>query len=142
MELTTPNSKLTGGLNFAGLPPNNGWIHNWRTPEDKVTWNINTVAAGEYQVKLQYLCPQPNGGSKIEVRVGDQKREIAVPATDYQVVPLPDRQPRKEANEMIWRWLDLGPLSFPAGPGSIEIKALEKKGEEVMELKAIWLEKK
>jgi arylsulfatase A len=117
-------------------------VHNWRSLEGKVSWQINTVAAGDYHVKLQYLCPKPNGGSKIEVSVGTHKQEITVPTTDYIQIPSPDRVPRKEAYEMIWQWLDLGSVPFPAGPTTLQVKATELKGEEVMELKAVWIEKK
>jgi arylsulfatase A len=142
VELTTPNAVLTEGLDFDDKPPNNGWVHHWSNLDATVTWNVNVVRGGDYQLKLQYLCPAPNGGSKIEVRVGDQKQTLTVPETDYVEVPSPDRVKRKEAYEMVWHELDAGSFKVTPGNTTIQVKGLERKGTEVMELKAVWVQQK
>ncbi len=142
IELTTPNSKLTEGLNFDGLPPNNGWVHGWVNLDATVTWDVNVVKAGNYDLKLQYLCPKGNGGAVVEVKAGETAKTATITETDYVMLPSPDRVARKEAFEMKWHYLDVGSFTLSEGPTSIQLKAKTRPGTEVMELKAVWLEKK
>ena len=139
MELTTPNGHLSGTLDFGGLPPNNSWVHNWRNIADSVNWDLNVIDPGDYEIQLQYLCPQADAGSKIEVLAGGRSFPAVVAATPIIALPSPDRVPRKEAYEMKWSFLKPGTVHLDKGPAKIEVKALEKPGEEVMQLKALWL---
>jgi hypothetical protein len=141
IELTTPNGKLSGSMDFGRLPPNNSWIHNWTSTSDTVTWDVNVVAAGDYEIELQYICPQDSAGAKIEVSAGSQHLPATVTGTPIIAFPSPDRVERKEAYEMQWSRLKPGKLHLEEGRTTIEVKALEKPGAEVMQLKAIWLKR-
>ena len=141
IELTTPNGKLSGSMDFGRLPPNNSWIHNWTSTDDTVTWDVNVVAAGDYEIELQYICPQDSAGAKIEVSAGSQHLPATVTGTPIIAYPSPDRVERKEAYEMQWSRLKPGKLHLEEGRTTIHVKALEKPGAEVMQLKAIWLKR-
>ncbi len=142
MELTTPNAQLSGGLDFGGLAPNNSWVHNWRNLDGSVTWELNVVTAGDYAIELQYLCPQADAGAKIEVVANGKSFPAVVGATPVIAFPSPDRVPRKEAFEMKWFYLKPGTVHLDKGPAKIQVKAVEKPGEEVMQLKALWMRRK
>lgn len=141
IELTTPNAHITGKMNFGGLPPNNSWVHNWRDINDTVSWDLNVIEPGDYEMQLQYLCPQADAGSKIEVLANGKAFPTTVGATPVVALPSPDRVPRKEAYEMKWYYLKPGTVHLGKGPVEFQVKALEKPGEEVMQLKALWLRK-
>ncbi|MDB6075826.1 MAG: atsA 16, partial [Verrucomicrobiaceae bacterium] len=143
IELTTPNGRLAGGLDFGGLAPNNSWVHNWRDVNGSVTWELNVVEAGDYSIELQYLCPQADAGAKIEVVANDKSFPAVVGATPVIALPSPDRVPReKEAFEMKWFYLKPGTVHLEKGRVEIQVKAVEKPGEEVMQLKALWMRRK
>jgi arylsulfatase A len=142
IELTTPNARINEGLTYGGLAPNNSWVHNWVNLDATVKWDVNVVSGGSYQLKLQYLCPKGNGGSVIDVSAGEATKSATVAETDYVQIPSPDRVQRKEAYEMVWSYLDVGSFTLSPGKTSIQVKAKTRAGAEVMELKAVWLEKR
>ena len=66
-----------------------------------------------------------------------------VGATPVVALPSPDRVPRgKEAFEMKWFYLKPGTVHLDKGHAEIQVKAVEKPGEEVMQLKALWMRRK
>lgn len=143
IELTAPNGRLSGGLDWGGLASNNSWIHNWKDLDGSVTWELNVITAGDYEIELQYLCPQADAGAKIEVLANGKSFPLIVEGTPVIALPSPDRVPRtKEAYEMKWYYLKPGTVHLDKGHAEIQVKALEKPGKEVMQLKALWMRRK
>ena len=99
----------------------------------------NVIEPGDYEIQLQYICPQADAGSKIEVLANGKSFPAVVAGTPIISYPSPDRVPRKEAYEMKWFFLKPGTVHLDKGPAQFKVKALEKPGEEVMQLKALWL---
>ncbi len=140
IELTTPNGRLEGGINFDAKAPNNAWIKHWTNVAANVQWDVDVAEAGDYDIELQYLCPATEAGSHIEVSAGPSKATAEVLPTPMIELPSPDRAPRKsEVYEMQWSRLKMGKLKLPKGQTTIKVQALDIKASEAIQLKAIHL---
>jgi arylsulfatase A-like enzyme len=140
VELPVPQSQFTHGLKFNGRHPNNAWLTNWTNAEATVTWELDVVQAGRYEVQLQYLSPKP-AGARVQVSVAGSAAAATVPGTDYRQINSPDRVPRTEVYEMQWATLPVGTLTLPQGRVKLTLQALKKPGEVVMDLKSLSLKR-
>ncbi len=143
-ELQAPEANLSGGVYFRWK---NGfahdWIVGWTNLDGSISWDIDVVMNGNYEVTLDYLCPTPNAGSVVRVSAGDAKIESTVSGTQMEEIPLPNRVETKEHYVMMkWAKLDLGLLKLPQGKTRLTVQALSKSASEVMELKSVSLDRK
>jgi arylsulfatase A-like enzyme len=141
VELPAPESYFSGNLRFKGGQGwANDWITGWQRIEDSVSWEIDVVQPGRFEVTLLFTCPERDVGSRIRVEVAGQAVEGVIGrAHDPESLPSPDRIPRGEVYEKIWGALTPGALELRPGRNRLYVKALSKRGESVMELKAVRL---
>jgi arylsulfatase A len=142
IEITVPESTFDGGLRFCVKAPNNAWLTNWTSTDAKITWDIDVVRGGKYEVGLQYLCDAANAGSRVKISAGASTAEADVTGTPIRQVPSPDRVKRTvEAYEMEWATLPAGTLQLEKGKSTLTVQAITKPGREVMDIKAIVLKR-
>jgi arylsulfatase A len=120
----------------------NDWIDNWRDIGSYPYWELDVRSGGTYEVTLMYVCAEVDLGSRVVVRVDDQKAEGMIQeAHDPEPIPSPDYVPRGEVYEKVWAPLRLGLLELEEGRTRLEVRALDLKGSKVMELKSVVLKK-
>ncbi len=118
----------------------NDWVDNWTDTDAYPYWDIEVMEEGHYDISLFYNCPKESVGTKIKVEVGDRSLDGQVKeAFNPDPIPSPDRVPRKEVYEKKWKQLKLGTVELDRGRTQLKVKALNKPGEEVMELKAVLI---
>ena len=138
--LPAPQSYFTGGLGFAGGPGYaHDWITGWTNPADFVHWEIDVARAGLFDVKLRYLCPETDAGTRVAVQSGGARVEAQV-ARGTPMDPKPSRDvvPRNY-RVMHWGELDCGRLALERGEVRLNLTAVEKKGATVADVKEIEL---
>ena len=121
----------------------NDWLTEWTRTAGTIAWEVDVVEAGEFDVVVQFLCPEAEAGARVRVSAGTGDAvEGSVPGTPLRQLPSPDRVPRQEVYEMEWGRLALGALSLPRGRTRLTLDALENPGGQVMDLMAVWLERR
>lgn len=141
VELPVPQSQFSGGLRFSGKHPNNAWLTNWTSTNARAEWKLDVLRAGNYAVSLSCLCRETDAGARIRVKAGASTVETITRATPIALAPSPDRVAREEVYEMEWHQLSVGELTLPKGETTLSIEALTKPGDEVMQLKAVYLKR-
>ncbi|HEY2931341.1 MAG TPA: arylsulfatase [Acidobacteriota bacterium] len=144
--LQAPQAYFTGTIHFFG---NNGfandWLTGWTDVSSEIYWDIEVVNAGTYEVSIAYLCPASNAGSRIRVAAGKDSLEAEVGATPVREIPPPNRVTAgTEGNtyaSMLWATLKVGRLDLQKGRTRLTIRALEKAGTQVMDLKSASLKR-
>jgi arylsulfatase A-like enzyme len=144
VELLAPEGKSVGNVAYdvrAGWA--NDWFTHWTDTDAHVYWDLNNVRAGDYEVTLNYICAAADVGAEFAVDVaGTQIRGKIVEGHDPAPVPSPDREPRIEVYEKVWKPLAVGTLRIPEGETRLTVRALTKPGETVMNLKSVVLKRK
>jgi arylsulfatase A len=141
VELPVPQSRFSEPLRFSGKHANNAWLTNWINTDARVIWKLDVVRGGTYLVTLSYICREADAGARVRVMAGDAKIEAVTRPTPIRMVPSPDRVPREEVYEMEWHELPVGKVTLEAGPALLVVDALTKPGFEVMQLKAVRLQR-
>jgi len=106
---------------YDGIPS----LGYWTNPDDYVEWTVDNRHPGEYEIELDYALDPRSEGSRYRIECADQKIEGTLAATKS--------------------WMDFTTAKAGAikiektGAVSIRLRAVEKPGEGVMDLRAIVL---
>lgn len=141
VELPASEAILRGRVRFFG---GNGYAHDWVTAwtnlQATVSWPIEVVRSGTYEVTLGYLCPQESAGSKVRVTIGETALETTIRATPIKEIPLPHRaRSSNPYKNMEWHSAKLGRVQLPAATTTVSVEALTMPGAQVMDLKYVGL---
>ncbi len=135
-----------GGIRRSANAPNCSYFTNWKSKEDAITWDIDVNTPGRYRVEILYTCAARDVGSTVELGFKDARSSGNVaPAWDPVLLDKQDRVPRKgESFLKEFRTLALPPITLEKGRGLLTLRALEIRGEQVMDVRAVnltWIEK-
>jgi arylsulfatase A-like enzyme len=130
---------FSGNIRFA---EGHGWAHdwltNWQAPTDQLWWDVDNREAKTYRVAVQYTTA--TSGSMLRLQVGNEqvRKAIQSPHNPPQL-PSPDRLPRKEAFEKVWREQPLGSIRIPKGRHRLVLDAPSVVGTAVADVKGLVL---
>jgi arylsulfatase A-like enzyme len=131
-----------GGIERSANAPNASFFKNWKTTNGRITWDVAVNTTGEYDVVIDYTCPQPDAGSTIELSFnGAALTGKVMPAWDPPVDRKQDTLPRPKAESPAkeFRPLKLGTVRLEKGRGLLTLRALEIPGASVMEVRRVTL---
>jgi arylsulfatase A-like enzyme len=87
-----------GNVRRSAKAPNCSYFTNWRSTDDKITWDIDVHTAGDYAAVVYYTCPKEDAGATIELSLressgktgtgSEPSRERAKPGASGEV-PVP-----------------------------------------------------
>ena len=103
---------------------NRDTIEDWSEPADAVSWKIEVVRAGRFEVALEYGCPPGEAGSRYEITAGRSRLEAVVQAT---------------AGRLVFQSFPAGSLTLERGSALFQIRPLAIRGRELMTLHKVWL---
>ena len=142
VALQAEDSKLHGGLKFRRKQ---GWAHdsvlNWGSSDDRVTWNIDVLQSGRYEIALLIGCGAADVGNRVRIDAGGRSIEAEIRKVHD---PMPARQ-RAHDLEAIWTsgpvptmtWISLAfePLRLEKGPARLVVRGMDFSTESCFELK-------
>lgn len=131
-----------GNVTRSARAPNCSFFTDWRTTEDRITWEVEVATPGRYEAVIYYTCPKADVGSKVELSLNASQVQGKV--TEAHDPPLRgmenDRVPRKgESYVKDWKPLKLGVVELKAGRGELALRALEVPGKQVMDVRLVLL---
>jgi arylsulfatase A len=141
IELPTYESTFSGGLRFK---EGHGWVHdwlvNWTAIDDSIQWDITSPIDQDFEVYLNYTCPEGQQGSMVIVSIaGNSVSGQITEVFDPGFIPSPDRVKRKEVYEKKWNRLMIGSIRVPAGNHTLLLTAADIAHDHVGEIRSIEL---
>ncbi len=133
-----------GGIKRSNKFPNCSHFINWRSLDDRITWEVEVVESGEFDVEIYYTCPEADVGSSVELsfNASSLKRRITEAFDPPYIGRAADRFKRTEGDEKQWRALRMGTIDLEKGRGTLILKALEIPGNSVMDFRLLMFKRK
>ena len=129
----------SGGVQRSNRFPNCTYFTHWTSLDDAMTWDIEVLAAGMYEVIADYACPDAPG-SAIELAFRDARLAAKIdPAWNPPLRDGEDRVPRQESHLKDFRPLALGKMRLEAGRGKLTLRATAISGNQVAEIYRLTL---
>lgn len=138
-QLPSRDAHAHGGVRRSNRFPNCTFMTNWKTPEDSITWDVEVLDRGKYEVQMYYACKQDDVGSEIELTIGNEKIEktIEVPNEVPLIGAAEDRFKRVEGYVRDWRPMTLGVVQLAPGKATLTLRARHVAGEEVADMRLL-----
>lgn len=129
-----------GGVKRSANAPNCSYFVNWKTTEDKITWDVEVAAAGNYEVVIHHTAA--DAGATIELSHNTSRLTGKVPAVWNP--PLYTNQdtiarPPAESTMKEFRPLNLGTVRLEKGRGLLTLRAIAIPGASVMDVRQVTL---
>lgn len=134
VELHAPQAFYDKPLHFASGPGfANDWLTGWTDKNAKVRFEIEVVAAGDYDVELAYGALAE---TKVRIGTGDFALDATIPAAPAPELPLPHRddEGRSRYRNRGWSHQKLGTLTLKAGPTTLSLESLSSTGIDLKHL--------
>lgn len=137
-----------GTIQRSAKAPNNSFFEHWTDLGDSITWDVEVLHEGEYEVVVFYTCAEGDQGAVITVSIDEAPSDqVARGGVDEPFdPPLYDKSKErvKDSHYFVkdFRPLSLGTLRLQAGRGVLRLKAESKPGEEVIDVHSIQLVRK
>lgn len=128
-----------GHIKRSNKYPNCTYLTHWISVDDSITWNVDVLAEGDFEVTMYYTCPKPDVGATFELSLGSNT--ISGKITEAHDPPLVgqkyDRVPRMESYTKDFKPLPLGVIHLEKGKSTLLLKALDIPGVQVMDLRLV-----
>ena len=127
----------------------NRWVSdsyftNWTSVDDKITWDVEVLASGNFDVEIYYTCPPADTGASFTLSFGDSVLEgrITEPHDPPVIGMQNDRVPRQESYTKDFIPLNMGTIYLEQGRGEMKLQAIDIPGSQVMDFKTLVLKRK
>ena len=131
-----------GGVKRSANAPNCSYFVNWKSLDDRMTWDIEVSTTGDYTVEILYTCPDADAGSTIELEFNGAKvRGTVTPGWDPPLYTNQDTitRPAGESQMKQFHALKLGVMRLEKGRGLLTLRALKIPGQSVMDVRQLNL---
>lgn len=131
-----------GDVQRSARAPNCSYFTNWKTAEDFVSWPVDVLEAGNFEVDVYYACPESDIGMEVILSLGESQVSAAI--TEANTPPAlgaeNDRVPRgTESYVKDFKPLKLGKVRLEAGTGELQLRAQKLAGEMDFEVRLLML---
>lgn len=131
-----------GGVKRSAAAPNCSFFTNWKTTDDRITWDVEVATPGRYDVQLWYTCAKGSEGATVELAHGAAKLvgKVAEPHDPPLRGAENDRVKREgESYVKDFRPLALGTVNLARGRAPLTLRAPVVPGAQVMDLRGVTL---
>jgi len=115
-----------GNIERSNRFPNDSFFRNWSSLSDSITWDVEVLVNGRYEVELYYTLAEENAGSVIELSFGNNSVSDTINlAHDPPLRGMEhDRIDRQESYVKDFRRFKMGEINLESGRGFLTLKAL------------------
>ncbi len=140
-QLPARDGVAHGGIRRSNRWPNSSFFTNWTSPSDSITFDVEVVEEGDFEVVVYYTCDAEDVGSTVTLSFGDDEQTFKVSeAHDQSLLGAEhDRSERIESYEQDFQPMNAGTLHLSQGKGTLTLKALDIPGEQVMDFRLLLL---
>jgi hypothetical protein len=140
-QLPARDGKAHGNIVRSNKSPNSTFFTNWTSIDDKITWDVEVLSEGDYEVEVYYTCPAKDVGATFQLSFGTDS--LIAEITEAHDPPLRgmehDRVPRMESYVKDFKPLKIGVIHLKKGEGELNLKALDIPGSQVMDFRLLTI---
>lgn len=143
-QIPARDGKSHGNIKRSNKYPNCSFFTNWIHLDDSITWDVEVLEEGDFEVTLYYTCPVGDEGSVFELTLGNSllKGHIET-AFDPPLRGMENDRTKTRGESYVkdFKPLNLGTIHFDKGSGHLVLKAIEKPGKIVMDMRLLMFER-
>ncbi len=140
-QIPARDAKVSGGIERSNKFPNCSYFRNWKSTDDSISWPIEVLETGDYEVEMYYTCPKTDIGSVIDLKFNRHglMAQIMEAHDPPEIGAGEDRVKRMESYVKDFRPMRLGTIRLEKGKGDLILKASKIPGAQVAEFRLLML---
>jgi len=128
-----------GNIERSNRHPNDTFFSNWKSANDSISWDVEVLQGGEFEVELYYTMKPENTGVAVQLSHGTSK--LITRITDAHDPPLTgmenDRDPRIESYVKDFKPKILGNIKLRKGRNLLTLKIPHMDGNGGIDLRLL-----
>lgn len=139
-QLPARDADAHGGMERSASAPNCSYFTNWKSSEDSITWNVEVLAEGNFEVDMYYACTENSVGSEIELSLGEDRVRARIDeANDPPAIGAEHDRVVRTTQSYVkdFKPLRLGTIHLPRAGGQLKLQAPLVKGDDPMEMRLL-----
>jgi hypothetical protein len=132
-----------GTIKRSSVHPNCSFFTNWTDENDSITWDIEVLTDGLYEVQIYYTCKKENVGVELELSFNGKKvKQIVTQAYETPLVGKAEKKvDNRESLMKDFKALTLGTFRMPKKRGTLTLRATNIPGSEAIDLRYVTLKR-
>ena len=132
-----------GGIERSNRFPNCTFFRNWKDTTSEISWDVDVLGEGSYEVQMYYACALKDVGASIELKIGNQTLTATIwEPNDSPWIGAPnDRVERIEGDVRRWKPMTLGTIQLRPGRSTVRLKATDIPQSQVCEMRMLVFRK-
>ncbi|MFH6604446.1 arylsulfatase [Maribacter algicola] len=132
-----------GNIERSSIHPNNTFFTNWKSVNDSITWDVEVLADGKFEVELHYTLKSKDAGVTLQLSHGE--RTLISVVTEAHDPPLTgmenDRDPRIESYVKAFKPHILGKIELRKGRNQLTLETLKMDGDEGIDMRLLMFKR-
>lgn len=132
-----------GNITRSNRWPNCSFFTNWTNVDDYISWEVEVLEQGAFDVGLYYTCSADDLGATIELEF--QESSLKAQIKEAHNPPLygmdNDRVERMESYVKDFKRMDMGTINLEKGKGQMTLRAVDIPGAMAMDFRLLILER-
>ena len=120
VRIQAPEGKMYGQLAFYSRIPNRSWVHHFESPDDYLTFELDAVRTGDYDISVEYAQPD-EGRAMLVAECGSNTIKTGLQRHMADSIPSPDRVQRWQAHERNWGIQSIGIVPLQKGRNRLKL---------------------
>lgn len=140
-QIPARDGQAHGNIQRSNRWPNDSFFTNWIRTEDKITWEVEVLETGTYEVEIYYTCAEEDMAPMMRLSMGDSFLSglVNVPNDPPLVGMEYDRVPREESYVKDFQPFTLGTISLEKGKGTLTLEATQIPGNQAIDFRLMTL---
>jgi arylsulfatase A-like enzyme len=143
-QVPARDGKSSGNIKRSSRHPNCSYFTNWISTEDEITFDVEALSTGDFEVEIYYTCPAKDVGAVFELSFGEEKviGKITEPHDPPLIGDQNNRTRMDESYVKDFKPLKIGTIHLKKGKETLKLKALQIPGSQVMDFRLLMLKSK
>lgn len=140
-QLPARDATSTGDIKRSNRFPNDSYFTHWISTQDQLTWNIDVLQPGTFEVVIHQTCAPTDLNTLVELEFNGNRLRARFNETWNPPVKGDehDRVKRQESYVKDFKPFKMGRINLNKGPGTLRLKALDIPGEKAPEFRLMEL---
>ena len=132
-----------GNITRSNRWPNDSFFTNWKSVNDSITWNIEVMESGKFQVQLYYTLSEENTPVAVQLIHGQSMLVTRITEAHDPPLEIPnaDRVPREESYVKDFKPKVLGTIGLQKGRNTLILKAPYISGKAAMDVRLLMFKR-
>ncbi|MEM6628216.1 MAG: arylsulfatase [Bacteroidota bacterium] len=140
-QLPARDGVAHGSIQRSNRWPNCSFYTNWTNLSDSITWEVEVLSAGKFEIDLLYTCQSENVGTEITLTA--KNTSLAAKVTTAFDPPLRgmeyDKFERGESYVKDWATLSMGEIDLEAGLQTLNLQATDIPGKGAIDFRLMMV---